>query len=75
MKLRNRTIDGLHLYSNADVLLYRHLVSEVEVEKTDKNGRTIFEMKQIGENHWMDCIYYNLALGYFFRKLASDFLF
>jgi hypothetical protein len=47
------------------------LLSEVEIEKTDKNGRTIYEMKQIGENHWSDCIYYNLALGYFFRKTTS----
>jgi hypothetical protein len=71
MKLRNRNLDGLYVYSNADVLLFRHMLSEVEVESTDKNGRTIFEMKQIGENHWLDCIYYNLALGYFFRRTTS----
>ena len=71
MKMRNKNIDGLYVYSNADVLLYRHMLSEVEVERSDKNGRTIFEMKQIGENHFLDCIYYNIALGYFFRRTTS----
>ena len=72
VKMRNQSIAGLGIYKNADNLLYRHLLSEVEVEKKDRNGRIAWEFKQVDrENHWFDCLNYAIALGYFFRKTTS----
>ena len=72
VKLRSQTIDGLYIYKNADTLLYRHLLAEVEIEKRDRNGRTVYEFKQVDrENHWFDCLNYALALGHFFKKTKS----
>ena len=60
---------GLSIYKEADFLLYRHLLAEVEVELRDKNGRTKYEFKQVDrENHWFDCLNYALALASFFKK-------
>ena len=59
VRMRNQSLAGLHIYKDADLLLYRHLLSEVEVEKKDKNGRLVYEFKQIDrENHWFDCLNY-----------------
>ena len=67
--MRNQKLAGLVVYKNADVLLYRHLLAEVEVEVRDKNGRTQYEFKQIDrENHWFDCLNYSLAIGHFMQK-------
>lgn len=72
VKMRNLALAGLAIYKNADYLLYRHLLAEVEVETRDKNGRAKYEFKQIDrENHWFDCLNYSLALGYFLRKTNS----
>jgi phage terminase large subunit GpA-like protein len=69
VRMRNMKLAGLALYRNADYLLYRHLLAEVEVEMRDKNGRVKFEFKQVDrENHWFDCLNYGLALGAFFKK-------
>jgi len=69
VRMRNQKLAGLSIYRNADYLLYRHLLSEVEVEIRDKNGRAKFEFKQIDrENHWFDCLNYSLAIGSFFKK-------
>ena len=69
VRMRNQTLAGLAVYANADALLYRHLLAEVEIEQRDRNGRTQYEFKQIDrENHWFDCLNYALALGYFFKK-------
>jgi hypothetical protein len=69
VRMRNQTLAGLAIYKNADALLYRHLLAEVEIEQRDRNGRTQYEFKQIDrENHWFDCLNYALALGYFFKK-------
>jgi len=68
-KMRSQKLSGLGIYQNADALLYRHLLSEVEVELRDRNGRSQFEFKQVDrENHWFDCLNYALAIGYFLRK-------
>lgn len=72
VKLRSQTLAGLTIYRNADTLLYRHLLSEVEIEKRDRNGRTVFEFKQVDrENHWFDCLNYALAMGNFLQKSRS----
>jgi phage terminase large subunit GpA-like protein len=69
VRMRNQKLAGLSIYRNADYLLYRHLLSEVEVEIRDKNGRAKFEFKQVDrENHWFDCLNYSLAIGSFFKK-------
>jgi len=69
VKMRNQSITGLGLYRNADALLYRHLLAEVEIEIRDRSGRRQYEFKQVDrENHWFDCLNYGLAMGYFFRK-------
>ena len=53
-------------------MLYRHLLAEVEIEKRDRNGRTVYEFKQVDrENHWFDCLNYALALGHFFTNTKS----
>lgn len=68
-RMRSLKLDGLSIYRNADALLYRHLLAEVEVELRDRNGRTNFEFKQIDrENHWFDTLNYALAIGFFLRK-------
>lgn len=68
VRLRNQNLAGLVIHRNADALLYRHLLSEVEIELKDKNGRTQYEFKQIDrENHWFDCLNYGLAIGFFMR--------
>ena len=73
VQMRNQTIAGLAIYKNADALLYRHLLAEVEIEIRDRNGRRQFEFKQVDrENHWFDCLNYALAMGYFFRKTRSS---
>lgn len=72
VQMRNQAIAGLAIYRNADALLYRHLLAEVEIEKRDRNGRTQYEFKQIDrENHWFDCLNYAIAMGWFFRKTSS----
>jgi phage terminase large subunit GpA-like protein len=72
VRLRNKNLDGLVIHRNADALLYRHLLSEVEIELKDKNGRTQYEFKQIDrENHWFDCLNYGLAIGHFMRTSRS----
>lgn len=72
VKLRSQTMTGLTIYQDADALLYRHLLAEVEVEKRDRNGRTVYEFKQVDrENHWFDCLNYALAMGHFFKKSRS----
>lgn len=69
VRMRNMKLAGLSIYQQADYLLYRHLLSEVEVELRDKNGRTKYEFKQVDrENHWFDCLNYALAMSYFFKK-------
>ena len=71
-KMRNQQIAGLVVYRNADTMLYRHLLAEVEVEKRDRNGRTVYEFKQVDrENHWFDCLNYAIALGHFFASSKS----
>jgi phage terminase large subunit GpA-like protein len=68
VRMRNQNLHGLVIHKNADGLLYRHLLSEVEIEIKDKNGRTQYEFKQIDrENHWFDCLNYSLAIGHFMR--------
>lgn len=68
VRLRNQNLEGLVIHKNADALLYRHLLSEVEIELKDKNGRIQYEFKQIDrENHWFDCLNYGLAIGHFMR--------
>ena len=72
VKLRSQSLSGLTIYKDADSMLYRHLLAEVEVEKRDRNGRTVYEFKQVDrENHWFDCLNYALAMGHFFRKSKS----
>ena len=72
MRLRNQAIAGLSIYRDADTLLYRHLLAEVETEKKDRNGRLVYEFKQIDrENHWFDCLNYALALRHFFKKTRT----
>lgn len=72
VRLRNQSLSGLAVYKNADVLLYRHLLAEVEVEKKDRNGRLVYEFKQVDrENHWFDCLNYALALRHFFQKTRT----
>ena len=72
VQMRNQTIAGLSIYRNADALLYRHLLAEVEIEIRDRSGRRQFEFKQVDrENHWFDCLNYGLAMGYFFRKTKT----
>ena len=72
VKMRNQQVGGLVMYRNADAMLYRHLLAEVEIEKRDRNGRTVFEFKQVDrENHWFDCLNYALALGHFFTSSKS----
>lgn len=69
VRLRNMKMAGMGIYKNADFLLYRHLLAEMEVELRDKNGRAKFEFKQVDrENHWFDCMNYALAMGSFFKK-------
>ena len=71
-KMRNQQLGGLVVYRNADAMLYRHLLAEVEIEKRDRNGRTVYEFKQVDrENHWFDCLNYALALGHFFTNSKS----
>ena len=70
--MRNQSLAGLVIYQGADLLLYRHLLAEVEVEKRDKNGRLVYEFKQIDrENHWFDCLNYALALRHFLQKTKT----
>jgi len=72
VQMRNQSIAGLSIYRNADALLYRHLLAEVEIEIRDRSGRRQFEFKQVDrENHWFDCLNYGLAMGYFFRKTKT----
>lgn len=72
VQLRNQKLHGLGVYRNADALLYRHLLAEVEVEIKDRSGRRQYEFKQVDrENHWFDCLNYALAMGHFFRKTKS----
>ena len=72
VRMRNQSLAGLVIYQGADLLLYRHLLAEVEVEKRDKNGRLVYEFKQIDrENHWFDCLNYALALRHFLQKTKT----
>jgi phage terminase large subunit GpA-like protein len=72
VRMRNQAIAGLSIYRDADTLLYRHLLAEVETEKKDRNGRIVYEFKQIDrENHWFDCLNYALGLKHFFQKTKS----
>jgi hypothetical protein len=72
VQMRNQKLHGLGIYRNADALLYRHLLAEVEIEIRDRSGRRQYEFKQVDrENHWFDCLNYALAMGHFFRKSKS----
>ncbi len=48
--------------SDADEIYFQQITSEARVEKKSR-GRTIFEWVADGDNHYLDCEIYNMALA------------
>lgn len=71
-KMRNQEIPNLQIYKDMDYDLAKHLLSEVQVEKVDKNGRKKLVFEQIAKrNDWLDTCVYGIAFSYFLKNTKA----
>jgi hypothetical protein len=67
-RLRNRELPNLVIYQDMDIDLAKHLISEVQVERTDRHGRKKIVFEQIAKrNDYLDICTYAIAFSYFLR--------
>ena len=67
-RMRNRELPNLVIYKDMDIDLAKHLIGEVQVEKTDRNGRTKIVFEAISKRvDYLDCLVYGISFSYFLR--------
>ena len=67
-RMRNRELPNLVIYKDMEHDLAKHLISEIQVEKTDRNGKKKIVFEQIAKrNDYLDTTVYGLAFTYFLK--------
>ena len=67
-RMRNRELPNLVIYKDMDIDLAKHLIGEVQIEKTDRNGRTKIVFEAISKRvDYLDCLVYGISFSYFLR--------
>lgn len=67
-RMRNQELPNLQIYKDFDNELAKHLLGEVQVEKTDKNGRKKIVFETLYPRiDYLDTAVYGTAFSYFLR--------
>lgn len=67
-RMRNRELPNLVIYKDMEHDLAKHLISEVQVEKTDRNGRKKIVFEAISRRvDYLDCLVYGVSFTYFLK--------
>ena len=71
-RLRNRELPNLVIYKDMEHDLAKHLISEVQVEKTDRHGRKKIVFEAISKRvDYLDCLVYGISFSYFLRGTGA----
>lgn len=71
-RMRNRQLPNLVCYKNMDIELAQHLISEIQLEKTDRNGRKKIIFEQVAKrNDLLDTCVYGISFSYFLNGVKA----
>jgi hypothetical protein len=71
-RMRNQELPNLVIYRDMEHELAKHLISEVQVEKTDRHGRKKIVFQAISKRvDYLDCLVYGISFSYFLRGTGA----